>query len=320
MTKRMVLVSGGVAALMVFVIMAVVYRYRASQPEPSAGSAVRAEFAEQLDLEPLRRISVYDDGRLKSFDSFASAMMFFVSGPHEIGGNADGVSYLDLMFNPESYADADVVYVKSKPMRGEIVQTLRRSLNETLDGMQTAAGLTPAQVAQRNAEVRRSFDQRTARFVKTGLISPEMLFDHGVQDLMDVKERDLIRTAGTVQQIRTALGVMQPDVLERNLRIVPPPGGGFEDPWITVEDLGERLRAGSVPAGDDAVRAGQIVAAWGALADAWRSFDAAGVNEAAARLPDLLPAVNAGLYPDQDRLAWESWYFRAKSMTWVWLV
>ncbi len=319
MTQRMVLVSGGAAALVVLSIMAVVYRYRASQPEPSVGTDVRAAFAEQLDLDPLSRTSVYEDGRLKSFDSFASSIMFYVSGPHDIEGNADGVSYLDLMFNPEAYVDADVVYVKNKPMRGEIVQTLRRSLDESLQGMQAPA-LTPAQVAQREAEVRRTFDRRTARFVKTGLISPEMLLDHGVQDLLEVKERDLIRTNRTVQQIRSALGVMQPEILQRNLRIVPPPSGGFDDQWITIEDLAERLRMGAVPAGDDAARAEQTVVAWQTLAGAWRNLDAAGVNDAVVQLAALLPAINADLYPDQDRLAWETWYFKAKNMTWVWLV
>ena len=38
------------------------------------------------------------------------------------------------------------------------------------------------------------------------------------------------------------------------------------------------------------------------------------------RLAELLPQVNPDLYPDQQRLAWESWYFGASKMTWVWLV
>ncbi len=320
MTRRMVLVSGGAGALVAFLIMSVVYRYRTSQPAVSPALEARAAFAAQLDLEPFRRISVYEDGRLKSFDSFASSMMFFVSGPHAISGNPDGVSYLDLMFNPEAYTDADIVYVKSKPMRGDIGQTLRRSLDESLQAMASSDGLTPAQAAQREAEVFRTFDGRIGRFAKTGLISPEMLLDSRVQDLLEVKERDLIRTARAVQQIRTALGVMQPEVLQRSLRIVPPPGGGVDEPWITIDELDRRLRFGAVPAGEDADRAGQILAGWTRLAGAWRSEDAAGVNAAVAQVAGELPLVNAGLYPDQDRLAWETWYFRVKNMTWVWLV
>jgi cytochrome c-type biogenesis protein CcsB len=320
MTRRMVLVSGGAAALVVFAILSVVYRYRTSQPVASPALEARAAFAARLDLEPLGRISVYEDGRLKSFDSFASSMMFFVSGPHAISGNPDGVSYLDLMFNPEAYVDADIVYVKSKPMRGDIGQALRRSLVESLQTMASSGGLTPAQAAGREAEVFRTFDARMGRFAKTGLISAEMLLDSGVQDLLAVKERDLIRTASAVGQIRSALGVMQPEILRRHLRIVPPPAGGVDDPWITIDELDQRLASGAVPAGADADRAGQILAGWATLAGAWRNEDAAGVNVAAARIAELLPLVNAGLYPDQDRLAWETWYFQAKNMTWVWLV
>jgi cytochrome c-type biogenesis protein CcsB len=67
-------------------------------------------------------------------------------------------------------------------------------------------------------------------------------------------------------------------------------------------------------------RTPQLTAAWGAFTQAWRDQDADGVNGAAVKLASLLPQVNPDLYPNQDRLAWESWYFRSGNMTWVWLV
>ncbi len=323
MTRRMVVVSTVAVVVAILAIVLVVQRYRAAQPEPSARTEARRAFAAQLDLDPFGRISVYQDGRLKSFDSFASSMMFYVCGPHDVGGNRDGFNYLDFMLNPEAYLDADVIYVKSKPMRGDMVRVLRRSLDAALprqlDGLQRSGAMTPAQAADREVGVRRTFDARMARFVKTGLISPEMLLDDEVQDLLEVKERDLIRTARTVGQIRTALGVMQPEVLRINLRIVPPPGGGFDDPWMTIEELADRLEAGTIPPAETGP-AGQIVSAWDSFTTAWRGQAAAQVNDAVSRLEVSLPTLNAGLYPDQERLAWESWYFKAKNMTWVWLV
>ena len=128
MTKRMAIVSIGAVALAALLIATVVYRHRASRPESSAQFDARSAFSAQLDLDPLGMLSVYEDGRLKSFDSYASSMMFYVSGAHDIGGDRDGFNYLDLMLDPDAYRDADVVYVKSKPMRGDIVQALRRSL------------------------------------------------------------------------------------------------------------------------------------------------------------------------------------------------
>ena len=323
MTRRMVMVSMAAVVVVILTIVSIVERSRAGQAQLSVRSEARTSFAQQLDLDPLSRISVYEDGRLKSFDSFASSMMFYISGPHDAGGNRDGFNYLDLMLNPEAYVDADVIYVKSKPMRGDMVRVLRRSLDAALprqlDGLQRSGAMTPAQAADREVEVRRTFDGRMARFVKTGLISPEMIMDDEVQDLLEVKERDLIRTARTVGQIRTALAVMRPDVLRRNLRIVPPPGGGVEDRWMTIEELADQLEAGTIPPGETAP-AGQIVSAWDSLTTAWRGQAAAQVNDAVSRLAVSLPTLNAGLYPDQERLAWESWYFKAKNMTWVWLV
>jgi len=306
----MAIVSIGAAALVVLLITTVVYRHLASRPESSAELEARVSFAVQLDLDPLGRLSVYEDGRLKSFDSFASSMMFYVSGAHDIGGNRDGFNYLDLMLDPHAYDDADVIYIKSKPMRGDIVRSLQGSLDEAL----------PLHAAGGEAEIRRTFDDRMNRFVKTGLISPRMLLDERVQDLLEIAQRDLIRTARSVQQIRNALGVMQPDVLRRSLRIVPPPGGGIDEPWITIEQLVERLDAGAF--GEDAYAgiAGGVVTAWETLTTAWRSRDASQVNDAAIRLAALLPTLNVGLYPGQNRLAWESWYFQNGNMTWVWLV
>ena len=59
---------------------------------------------------------------------------------------------------------------------------------------------------------------------------------------------------------------------------------------------------------------------WSALRTAWRSEDAAAVNAQLITLARLVPTVSPQLYPSPKRLAMESWYFRNKSMTWVWLL
>ena len=48
--------------------------------------------------------------------------------------------------------------------------------------------------------------------------------------------------------------------------------------------------------------------------------DAAAVNQQLSVLASLLPTVAPSIYPSTGRLAMESWYFRYKSMTWVWLL
>ena len=44
----------------------------------------RDALVERVDLEPLGRLAVYSDGRVKSYDSFARSMMSFVSGPRSL--------------------------------------------------------------------------------------------------------------------------------------------------------------------------------------------------------------------------------------------
>jgi cytochrome c-type biogenesis protein CcsB len=251
--------------------------WRAAGSRPAAPD--RSAFALDVDLAPLGRIAVWEQGRLKSFDSFASAAMQYVSGPHDINGNPPGFSYLDLMLRPDLYENVPVIYVKKKPMRTQII----KALGDTMTGEQAAA------------------------FARSGMIAQELLFRPAVQDLLDRNRRDLIRTAKFVQQIESAMVVKQPDWLRRNLALVPPVGeGAGRRPWTTLDQVGPR--------------AGELGAAWAAFTEAWQNRDAAGVNESAADLAALLPQVNPQIYPPQDRLAWESWYFRAGNMTWVWLV
>ncbi len=300
MTPRMLFVTLGFTLLVALSIAFMVLRRESTRPQAPEPSA----FSRQVDLAPLGRVAVYEEGRLKSFDSFASSMMQYVAGAHPVAGNPSAFAYLDLMLRPEAYTDADVIYVKNKPLRGEIATALRRSLDETLSGqLSSLAG------AVQETEVRRTFEERMGRFLRSGMISQQMLLDTRVQQMLDVKERDLIRTAKPVQQVRNAMNVAHPDVLRGSLKLMPPPGGGFTDPWMTLDDASARGFA-SAP----------LAAAWAALQDAWRSQDAPAANAAAAQLAPLLLAVNPGLYPDQEKLGWESWYFHTGNMTWVWMV
>lgn len=318
MTRRMLIVSVTVLALAVMLITtAVLRREGAPRPQPSA-------FARAVDLSPLGRVAVYEEGKLKSFDSFASSKMHFVSGPRRINGNPDAFSYLDLMLRPEAYIDTPAIYVKNKPMRGRIAEALRHSIDETLPTqlarVAQVQGWTQAEAAAEERRVREALDEQIRAFLRTGLASEQMLLDGHVQTLLELKEQDLIRTEKVVRQIRNALVVKQPEFLRDGLLLVAPAGSAeeaFDKPWMTADALAE-APPGSLDT--DPARRDEIAAAWTALAAGWRDQDAARVNEAVAALAVLLPAVNPAVYPDQRRLAWESWYFGAGSMTWVWLI
>ena len=168
-------------------------------------------FQEQVDLSPFDSVAVQTEGRLKSFGSFAHGEMGFVSGPRKINGQTPEFTFLDMLFRPEAYADADVIYVKAAIVRKPIADALVKadpSLAPRMDG-----------------------------FIKTGLISEALLQRSEVEPVMQQMQSDLLRTAKAMDSIRGARTVMRPDFLLRELRIVPSPGDQKDQPWSSMRDI-----------------------------------------------------------------------------------
>jgi cytochrome c-type biogenesis protein CcsB len=277
---------------------------------PGARAAAQAAgpvpFAKAVDLSPLGRVAVFSDGRLKSFPSFANAQMQFVTGPKRIDGQSPEFTYLDMLFRPEAYQDADVVYVKNKEVRTRIAQALLRS-----DA---------------------SLSVRMDAFEASGLLSPALLARPALEETMRQLESDLVRSAKQMDAIKGALAVMRPQALLGSLRLIPPGDGSVDRPWASIGDL---MLLGAEPAslpaalrdrpvqpipGVDEALQRRMAEDWRGLVMAWQRGDAATVNARAASIAAALPTIAPAIYPDRDRLAWESWYFRNGNMSWAWLV
>lgn len=273
------------------------------QATQQAAAGVVDDFAARVDLRRLGEVAVHTEGRVKSLDSFCRSAMQFVSGSHLINRQSPTYTYLDLMWRPEAYFNADVVYVKNKLLRSEIAQTLRA--NKSGAAMAFDAG-------------------REASFIGSGLIAPTLLAQPAVLRLLADRSRNVMTTAKFVDAIDNAMGMMQPDALRANLKLIAPPGGSISDPWTTMEAFLHKDHSGHAETHpesqhvDPALRE-QIRIQWGALERGWKDGDAAIVNTAAAQLAELLPKLNPEVYPQANRLAWESWYFRSYNMTWVWV-
>jgi len=256
-----------------------------------------AAFRGALDLEILGSLAVHSDGRLKSFDSHAASLMQYVTGPRSYQGASPAYTYLELMANGSRMDDADVIYVKKKVLRGRIAEALRSAQGTAYD---PGDGLAP----------------RLERFLESGLISERLLMHPNVQTLLMEMRTDLIRTAKDVEFLESALAVKDPMFLLEALRIVPPKGDRARDrPWLGIDLVlaGEKTALTE----EETTR---IRGAFQDLLDGWRSRDAERVNAASATLASTLPEVNPGIYPSVERLRWESWYFRSKNMTWVWVL
>lgn len=280
-----------------------------SRMRAGASPANLTAFERDVDLSPLSRVAVHHRGRLKSFDSFAHSIVRASAGPAAVRAGRAGHTYLDTLFRPEASADADSVWVKSKVIRGLISDRLRQRPDWTAD--------------------------RAARFIKTGLIAPALLqTDPSVRELLARLAQDMVRSAKFVEQIDNALTLRQREPLVDLLRIVPPipPAADASRPWISVSVLtadGSGLPAENGPpaipaagalAGMNPEVSAALIGAWSDLARAWRAQDAAKATDAAKRLADSLAAVNPALYPQPQKLEWESRYFALGNFTWVWLV
>ncbi len=280
-------------------------------------------FHDQIDMGEVGRIAVHAQGRVKSFESHATQIMQLVTGPRNPEGRSSLYTYMDIMVRPDGYRDADIIFVKNKNIRAQIIRALDRTLNDQVRDASGQMGEVGGDGALSGSEIDAAidrFEERMNRFLSVGLISRPLLVDDlNVHRLLSQLRQDIIRTSSDVDELDTALHVMEPRFLRSSLRIVPPPGGGYEDPWLTVEEFAgqeERIRE----AGLDLELRDDIVDAWRRLLLAWRDQDAGTVESAAADLNTLLPQVNTEIYPEANRLAWESWYFRANNMTWVWVI
>jgi len=270
-------------------------------------------FSDRIDLTPLSEIAVNTSGRLKSLGSHANAMMDAVSGPRRIGGQEALYTYLDMMFRPSVYEDADVIYIKNKAVRGAIADVFEQNRLSDFGLIERYPDLAT----------------RIEVFRATGLISPQLLVEPVLEDTLVRMKRDLIRTAPQIETMESATRVMRPDVLAFSLRVVPPPGTSTKERWRPITEVmlvpGADGNAGMLQpqptiTGLDAAQQDRIARAWHGLGDAWVAGDAIGVNASIIRLSGELATVNPELYPSADRLAWEAWYFRKDQLTRVWLV
>ncbi len=260
-------------------------------------------FAQAVDLAPFKSLALQFSGRIKSLDSLARTQMRHLSGSRRIAGQEPLFTYLDILFRPSAYANADVVYIKKKPIRRRIADRLAR------------VSAVPMAVIN--------------TFLDTGLIAPDLLKTREVMALLDEMEKDLIRTARPVNDIHAALARTRPSTLAFFLKIIPPPNGHIDGKWFSVDDVLSNatpndsahsgMGAGSPVPGLDPALGQQLKTVWASLQHDWSTLDADGVNEDVARFASLVRDVSPQ-YPELAKLQLENWYFRWKGMTWIWIV
>ncbi|UCF66261.1 MAG: cytochrome c biogenesis protein CcsA [Acidobacteriota bacterium] len=272
--------------------------------------SVGQPFTESVDLEQIRVTAVQEGGRLKTFDSLARERLKQVNRSRSARSIDPVLLYLDMMLVPEHYASANVIHIRKKPFRMKLTQAVR---------------------SESDAQQRRGVisDAELERIDETGLVSP-MFLDHPVvRHVLGQLEQDIMRTGKEVDKLRTARTIADARVLRAMWRVVPPPGGGALDEWMTIEDVAGRLpdipahaavQTGSATTALEPQAAMQISRAWTDLSQAWRFQDAAAASQALNTLASSFASVEPALYPEGGRLSWEHWYYRNNKLTRTWLL
>lgn len=246
-----------------------------------AQNATTTTFESQVNMKPWSdNVAVFTNGRVKSFETFARSFMPYIIGPRTFESQELTFTYFDLLIRPERYLGEPIIYVKHKGLRAAIIGELN-----TQD---------PA------------VKERADSFMKTGLVSREVLLLPEVRELLNNLRQDVRRFAVPVETIDNAIAASDPQNLWRVLRIIPPKSGSFNEEWTTIDSQNNP----------------NIIASWGAMADAWKNGDANAVNEQLLLLAKRIPALGEGgdIYPKASKLKLESFYFRMGNFTSIWIL
>ena len=271
----------------------------------SVVSSSRADdFAQQVDLAPLRSITVQHDQTLKTLDTFSRQVLYTITGRSTLDGQDPVYTVLDMAYRPQEYVHRNLIKIKNVPLREDLA---------TLDG------LDPAE---------------KKHLVHDGLISLAFWIRPDVQHLLEKQQATAIFKAQAIGQ--TALAASTLDALLGGgmtgffppvAAVAPPAGADINAAWHQPSDLAGNLpqvgmaaqvRGAKVTppiAGYDPAEMGKLDAALFKLANGWQKRDATSVNAAIATLGDLLPAVNVQLYPSSLKRSAEVIYNRLGKLT-----
>jgi len=280
--------------------------------EPLVELGVTQDFARDVDLSRFRLAAVQESNRLKTVDSLAREKLKFVNA--KLLGAVDPVLlYLDIIFAPERYERSNLISIRKKITRRDIVQGIR-------------ARVPPANRTGLISEA------ELERVVKTGRVSPAFLEHRVVRAVIGVLGRDLLRANRDLEKIHAAQIYSRGDILLGALKVIPPPHGDELDPWFapaggTVAMPADAAHAGVRPPdgelrvpGLQPVDREEITDAWTTLAAAWRASDAPKASAALSRLSDVFQRIKPDVYPESNRLGLEHWYYRNHKLTWTWIV
>ncbi len=248
--------------------------------EPAAGVEAKRDFAQALDIRPLRDLAVQHDGRVKILDTLARETVRTITGRKDfidilpLAPGADEpdtwkpdplFTLMDMVIDPAYYADKPLIHVEYLPLRDAML----------------------ASAFPDDEPTQKLWSKRTR-------LSP---------DIIDANATPVFNQYGGSAPMRDALN--RTENMRRlyllsasNLLLAAP--DSTSDTWLPLTDL---------PSGAPA-RAAALE-----LGDAWRALDADRANAAIATLAAELPTIHPDVYPDSRR-SLELAYNRSNAFAW----
>jgi cytochrome c-type biogenesis protein CcsB len=248
--------------------------------EKSGTLEEKEQFAQAVDLDPLRDLAVFHNGRVKILDTLARETVSSLTGKSRFADATplkDGVrrkvsfdplfTLLDLMIDPAFYLDRPLVAINYLPLREKILEA-------QIPGAASGA-------------------ERTA-WLKLGRVTPLMVQAH-LGEIMEKHEfEEPYRNAA--MRVESAFDLWRES--PANMMLVAPASKSL--PWAHLSTLPENHEARTAAL---------------ELGAAWRDRDAAKVQEAIATLARVLPGINPEVYPKSAR-SLELSYNKSNAFEW----
>lgn len=267
-----------------------------------ASTTYAADFADSVDLSPLRTIAVQHRQSIKTLDSYAREMLDEITGHSSLDGHGALYSILDIVYHPDEYQKRNIIYIENVPLRREFLR---------LPSVSPAEG---------------------ERILKDGTVSLAFWSRTDVQQLLaDVQSSDT-RKATALQEASQAANDMA-NLVQGNCpfvpaNIVPPATASSANPiWHSLTDVAGnspdlmdamKQQKGKLPKPLPGYKDARINSAERdafALMDAWRAKDVNAVHLASTRLAVALKAVDPVAYPPAIKLKVEVIYNRLAKLT-----
>lgn len=254
-----------------------------SMSDPEATTTEKLAFAAAVDLEPLRSLAVFHNGRVKILDTLARETVRTITG---------AAKFTDLEPVPGSTGGTMPMYRKQK------VDPMFTLLDLIIDPRyyfeKPLLGIEYLPLRQRFVELEYKNEAERERALKLLRISPRMV----VTNVSAIAEEHMSEQPYRValDRLGDAVGLWRDSW--QNLVMVAPPAR--DQTWAHLSTLPD-----SHPARKAAAELGA----------AWRARDAARVSAAVKTLAEELPKINSATYPTSAR-SLEIAYNRSNAFEW----